>query len=62
MIRILFGLMVVTGVLLIPLFATESRAQDQKQIQVAAKSTEELQIESLKQEIEAIQNQDQKQI
>ncbi len=63
MIRILFGLMVVTGVLLIPLFAAESRAESQQnQTQVAAKSAEELQIESLKQEIVAIQNQDEKQI
>jgi phosphate-selective porin OprO/OprP len=62
MVRFLFRLAVVFGAVLIPYFAVDSWAEGQKNQTQVAKSPEESQIEQLKQEIEIIQNQNQRQI
>ena len=60
--RISLKIIVVLGMVLIPYFALNSWAEDQQNQTQVAKSPQESQIEQLKQEIEAIQNQNQKQI
>lgn len=62
MVRILLRLIMVLGMVLIPYFTVNSWAEDQQGQTQLAKSPQESQIEQLKQEIEAIQNQNQKQI
>jgi hypothetical protein len=63
MARILLRIIIVVlGMVLAPYFVINSWAEDQQNQTQIAKSPEESQIEQLKQEIEAIQNQHQKQI
>jgi phosphate-selective porin OprO and OprP len=62
MVRMLHKLALVFGMVLMPYFAVSSWAEGQQNQTQLAASTQESQIEQLKQEIEAIQNQNQKQI
>ncbi|MGE5444855.1 MAG: hypothetical protein ACM3SR_09675, partial [Ignavibacteriales bacterium] len=60
--KILLGVIVVLGMVLIPFFAVNSWADSQQNQTQTAQSPQESQIEQLKQEIEAIQRQNQQQI
>ncbi len=62
MVRILFGLTVALGMVLMPYFALDTWAEGQQNRVQLAKNPEESQIEQLKQEIEIIQNQHLKQL